>query len=229
MRRAARQVDDVSTAFRRSPGVESGNARGDRARALIADALIALVDEGNLRPTAAQIAARAGVSERSLYFHFGDAEGLFQAAAERRLEAIASTFVPIDPALPFDRRLATFVRQRAGLLEMITPMRRAALLSEHDSPAIAEGLARIRAFKAAQARAVFAPELALVPAADREIAAASVAMVSSFAAWESLRAHQGLAAPRAAAVMRALLVASLGRGPSADPAPIRVNGRRGSA
>ena len=59
---------------RRPVGAEGGNARGDRARSTIAHALIALIDGGNLRPTAAQIAARAKVSERSIYFHFGDAE-----------------------------------------------------------------------------------------------------------------------------------------------------------
>ena len=196
---------------RRSSKEASGNARGDRARATIADALIALVDEGNLRPTAGEIATRAGVSERSLYFHFGDAEGLFRAAAERRLSAIAASFVPIDVSLPFLQRVAGFVRQRAGLLEIITPMRRAALLQESTSPAIAEGLSRVRAFKAEQARAVFAAELGRLAPKEREVAGAAVATAASWSAWESLRNHQGLDGARASAVMRALLVGALGQ------------------
>ena len=47
-------------------------------RAAIADALLSLLEEGELQPTATRIAERAGISLRLIYHHFGDLEALFR-------------------------------------------------------------------------------------------------------------------------------------------------------
>ena len=46
--------------------------RAERTRQALVDSLLNLLDEGQLTPTAAEIAARAGVSERSVFQHFPD-------------------------------------------------------------------------------------------------------------------------------------------------------------
>ena len=51
--------------------------RAERTRQALVDALLGLLDAGVLSPTAAAIAQRAGVSERSLFQHFPDREALF--------------------------------------------------------------------------------------------------------------------------------------------------------
>ena len=105
-------------------------ARGARARAAIVEALLALIERGDLRPSAARIAARAGVSLRSVFQHFNDVESLFAAAAERQAERLASLAGAVDDQGPLARRLDAFVRQRARLLEAVSPVRRAAVLME---------------------------------------------------------------------------------------------------
>src|ERR1044072_5768679 len=62
------------------------SARAARTRDAVVEALLSLLDEGNLRPTARQVAERAGVSLRSVYVHFDDLEDLFTAAAHRFFE-----------------------------------------------------------------------------------------------------------------------------------------------
>ncbi len=82
--------------------LDGRRARALRARDAIVDALLDLMQEGQVRPTAAQIAARAGVSLRTVFQHFRDLEALFAAAADRqtaRLLALAGE-VPATGPLP---------------------------------------------------------------------------------------------------------------------------------
>ena len=57
---------------------------------MIAEALLSLIDEGDLQPTANRIAERAGISLRVIYHHFGDLEALFREAAERETVRLIS-------------------------------------------------------------------------------------------------------------------------------------------
>src|SRR5215475_1552310 len=58
--------------------------RGERNRQAIADAMLAFYDEGELRPSAAQVAKRAGISARSVHNHFADMESLRAEVAQRQ-------------------------------------------------------------------------------------------------------------------------------------------------
>ena len=130
-------------------------------------ALISLLDEGVLSPTAERVAERARVSERSIFQHFGDREALFNAAAVHQYERIMPTLRPIDTKLPIGERLDAFVAQRASLLERVTGVRRAALLREHESETIAAWLTATRRAKAREVEKVFEEELDRLPADTR--------------------------------------------------------------
>lgn len=180
-------------------------ARAARTRDAIVDGLLSLLEQGSLRPTAGEIAARAEVSERSIFQHFANREALLAAVAERQAARIADVVVPIDPATPFETRLDTFVTQRTTVLELLTPTRRAAALIADQHPALARNLDEVRARKRERVLTCFAPELA-----DRDDATrAAVATAASWATWESLRSHQGLTPDAARAAMRELLASVL--------------------
>src|SRR3954463_12989975 len=115
--------------------------RAERTRQALVDSLLVLLDEGHLTPTAAEIAARAGVSERSVFQHFPDREALFEAVARQQYERVMPTLHPIDTSLPLDERIEQFTEQRARLYEMVGGVRRAALLIEHESSSVAGWLA----------------------------------------------------------------------------------------
>lgn len=186
--------------------------RADRAREAIAAALLALVREGDLRPTAPRVAARAGVSLRLVFHHFREMEAVWQLAAERQLERLRALLRPVPLEAPFEARLAAFVGQRARVYEEIAPVRRAALLQAPLSPAIAASLDRARATKRAQAAEVFAPELARLPAVARADVLAAVAAAASWSMWDALRAQQGLSVVRARRVVTRTLRALLSGG-----------------
>ena len=63
------------------PQVDGRRARRHRSRDLAVDALLDLLDEGVVRPTAQQVAERSGVSLRSIFRIFDDVESLNAAAS----------------------------------------------------------------------------------------------------------------------------------------------------
>jgi TetR/AcrR family transcriptional regulator of autoinduction and epiphytic fitness len=186
--------------------------RAERTRRALVDALLALLDEGELRPTAERIAERAGVSERSLFQHFRDREQLYEAVARQQYERLMPTLQPVDASLPLSDRIDAFVEQRARIYELSKGVRRAALLLEPDSGAVAGWLATARKTKAADAERVFRRELERVPEPERPVVRAALVSATAWTAWESYRFHQGLGAVRARAAMRATIAALVGEG-----------------
>jgi TetR/AcrR family transcriptional regulator of autoinduction and epiphytic fitness len=186
--------------------------RRERTRQALVEALLALLDEGELRPTAERIAARAGVSERSVFQHFADREQLFEAVARQQYERVRPTLRPVDQALPLPERIDAFVAQRARLYELIKGVRRAALLLEPDSEAVARWLGTARRAKADEVLRVFGREIERAPEAERAALAAALIAAAAWPAWESYRFHQGRSAARARAALRLSLARLLGQG-----------------
>jgi TetR/AcrR family transcriptional regulator of autoinduction and epiphytic fitness len=190
--------------------IDGRTARARRTREAIVDAVLGLLDAGDLRPSVEDIAARAGVSPRSIFQHFGDRETLLRAVGMRQTERVSQIVEHLPDTGPFDERLEAFVEQRARVLEFITPVRRSALLNEPFSEGSHVGLQAFRAFKRAEAERVFAPELDARRAAEREEVARALGAVTDWNTWEALRAHQGLSVADARAVMRRMIEALLG-------------------
>jgi AcrR family transcriptional regulator len=185
--------------------------RAERTRASLAHAYLDLLTEGNRRPTAEQIAARAKVSPRSVFKHFPDREDLFQAASEVQ-EARVRELVgehTIDNTLPLDERINLFVSQRSAVLEFVSPVRRAALLIEPFSEVVAARLRTARDIGQAQVEYVFAPELQTASENERENLRAALVTIASWPTWDTLRTHQGLPPERARAVMAGMLASQL--------------------
>lgn len=180
-------------------------ARGARARAAIVDALLALIERGDLRPSAARIAERAGVSLRSVFQHFSDVDSLFAAAASRQAERLAPLAGDVPDEGPLAARLDAFVRKRARLLDAISPVRRAAILMEPFSSELQGRLGAFRALKADEVRRVFAAELARRPPAVRRRLLAALVATASWTNWQALRDHQRLSQAEARRVLRRML------------------------
>lgn len=100
--------------------------RSARTHKAIVAALIDLIEEGNLAPTASQIARRANVAVRSIRQHFPSREDLFVAAVEEHARRVAPMRSYVDARLPLEERVAAFAEARAKELEFCSPVRRAA-------------------------------------------------------------------------------------------------------
>ena len=174
------------------------------------DALIGLLEDGDVQPTTAVIAARAGVAERTIFQHFHDRDALFLAVAARQTERLTAMWEPVASTGPLEDRLDAFVEQRARILEFVTPVRRAALLMEPFSEALSDGLAGFRKLKRGEAQRVFELELDRLSGRERQTTVAALGAAVSWSSWEELRRHQGLSVERARAAMRGAVAALLG-------------------
>lgn len=186
-------------------------ARSERSRRAVVAALLDLFEEGELRPTAAQIAQRAGVSLRSVFQHFESLETLFAAAADLQMERLAPLLVPIPTAGSFSGRLTMLVTRRSRVLEAIAPVRRASLRVEPFSNEVRTRLELARARGRKEMERVFARELGALPPAERRDVAAALGAAASWSTWEHLRRHQGLSVERARKVLARTIAALLGR------------------
>ena len=182
-------------------------ARAARTRNRVVDALLDLVEEGHLRPPASEVAARAGVSLRSVFQHFDDLETLFHVAGERHRQRLAH-LEPL-PELPeeLDARVAAYVAHRARNMEAVSPMARAAALQAPFSPGIAALQAAARTRHRETLAAAFARELARGEDPDRLLHALEAA--AGWSTWEALRAGMGLAREEAARVLERMLLSLL--------------------
>jgi TetR/AcrR family transcriptional regulator, regulator of autoinduction and epiphytic fitness len=189
--------------------IDGRTARSERTRAAVADALLDLIDEGELQPPAQAVAERAGVSLRIVYHHFDDLTTLFAAAGARQSERVMALVKPISDEGSFPARLEAFVAQRARLYHRIFNARRAARLLEHASPVVADTLQLVRAYKRVEAERVFARELAKFPPSRRRERSDALGAVSSFNSWESLRTHQQLSVEDSRRVLSVLITAVL--------------------
>ena len=200
----------ATNAAREGRTVRDGRTvRAERTRQALVDALLSLLYEGELHPTAERISARAGVSERSLFQHFADREVLYQAVALQQYERIAPTLAPVDLSLSLPERIDAFVEQRARLLEEVTPVRRAALLLEPDSEVVSGWLQSTRRQKAREVERVFRAELDELDQPRRGVVLGALAAASAWTFWESLRAHQRLSVDRSRAAMRQAILSLL--------------------
>jgi AcrR family transcriptional regulator len=189
--------------------VDGRTARSLRSRQAVVEALLDLLEEGNLRPTAAQIAERAGLSLRSVFQHFPNLENIFAAAAEGHLARLE----PLRAAIPRDRplaeRLDLFSERRSKLLEAITPVRRASLRVEPFSGEVSRHLDASRELGRREVTVVFALELGRCAGPARRHLLARMSASSGWAMWDALRRHEGLDPAEARTQMREILAALL--------------------
>jgi AcrR family transcriptional regulator len=156
-------------------------------------------------PSAAEVAARAGVSERTVFRHFADLNALFVAAASR-IRPIQDAYIGPRPDSPrVSERIEELVRLRSKLYEEIAPVRRVAIHLSHTHPLLVEQLAQAYAAARAQVADVFAPELSRVDARRRLVLLDALDLAASWASWDSLRTVQDCSVPRTRQLMAEML------------------------
>ena len=163
-------------------------ARGEETRRRLAEAMIALLEEGVAQPSAREIAQRAGVSLRLVFHHFEDMEQVLRAAVAVQVGRHWNRLQPVDPSLPLGERVQRIVRQRETLYEAISPVRRAAARAEAESPTISTELTRARRRLRRGLEATFGPDLR---SAGRDERLDALDVAASWETWDLLRTRMG--------------------------------------
>ena len=170
--------------------------RGRDNRARIVEAMKALIEGGELGPSAEQVAARADVGLRTVFRHFQDMDSLYRAIA--MVVALEARAISDQPFTSGDWRGRIFeqIARRAQVYEKMTPFRYAADAFRHRSKFLGQDYAGM----VVELRERMKREL---PAGIGGETLEALDLLMSFEAWSRLRREQGLSPDHAQAVIEA--------------------------
>jgi TetR/AcrR family transcriptional regulator, regulator of autoinduction and epiphytic fitness len=171
--------------------VDGRVARSERTREAIAEALLALLEEGVQRPRALEIAKRADVAVRTVFQHFDDMEGLYAEILRRQSERIAPFLVPLDPHRSTADKVRTLVEMRDNMYALAAPLRRGMMRVEAaaKSQMFQSALEDLRRAMTQQIQQGFVKELHLYT--DPYDVLPRIEAVTSFEVWDHFIQVQG--------------------------------------
>ena len=103
----------------RSDNTDGRLQRSERSRQKILNAIVSLVEEGNLSPTAELVSRRAGVGLRTVFRHFDDMEALIAEMDLKVSEANAHLFEGVDRKGSLVERIRAVAEQRDRAFEEV--------------------------------------------------------------------------------------------------------------
>lgn len=189
--------------------------RRSRNRETVVDALLALYSEGNLDPSAADVAERSGLSPRSLFRYFNDVDDLARAAIDRQYAILRPMAeVALDLDAPLDVRVKSLVDRRVKVFEIAGKVGLVARLRAPFEPVIAEQLTGIRTQLRTQIEVLFPEELKALGAARGRAALVAIDSLCTFEAFHLWRGDQGLETAEIATLMTGAILTLLGHPPN---------------
>ncbi|MBI1250594.1 MAG: TetR family transcriptional regulator [Alphaproteobacteria bacterium] len=162
--------------------------------------MFALVGEGDMAPSAADIAARAGVGLRTVFRHFEDMDSLYSEMTSRIESELMPIVVQPFEASDWRGKLAELMERRARVFERMMPFRVAGAARRFQSPYLMADYRRTLAFEQAAVRAVL-PKTVLADA----VLSAAIDVALSFETWRRLRQGQGHSPKKALEVVQLMI------------------------
>ena len=171
--------------------IDGRSLRRERNRQEIVDALLQLIESGETEISAAIIAQRAGLSERSIFRYFDDVDDLYRSVCDLAISKELE-FALIDEAGTgsLDTRIENFVNQRVRMYTMnenIAPAARAFAFKNH---VIKNQLVLGRKFLRNQIKAQFAIELNQLDKSQQQVAIATIDALTTFENYDMMRTDQ---------------------------------------
>jgi AcrR family transcriptional regulator len=187
-------------------------SRTARSRLAICEACLDLVQEGELQPSADQIAERSGVSRRSIFNHFADLAELYDAVVEVGMQRCAPLLEEISERVPVSHRVERLVHARSRFLEVTAAFTRALTAQALVGPA-ADQARRVSKnalrLQHQDVERLFQRELVGLPPQERAEILEAMSAAMSPLLWEHLRRSRGNSISRARAVMKRTLMSIL--------------------
>jgi len=178
--------------------------RSQTSQTLIVNAMLELVAQGHLEPSADQIAEIAKVGRRSVFRHFKDMDSLY-----REMNASITATVGLALDQPFQAtewrgKVLELVDRRAAVFEKLKPFMLSAQVHMHRSPFLRS--AHVQFVR--QARELLVKHLPKEAMGDATLVEA-LDMLLTFGTWWRLRDVQGLSVAKAKLVLRRAIQALL--------------------
>jgi AcrR family transcriptional regulator len=184
--------------------VDGRRARSERSKQAIIDASLALMEEGNLIPTAQQISDRSGVGIRSFFRHFEDMETLFATIDDETRDSYEALFIGGDRNGTLGERILHAVERRADGYDLETNTVLSTSAQLWRSETLRKNYARYQRGLRKDLDD-WLPELKQLTRKQRE----AVDAIASFEMWHRLRYHQKLGKAAAIDIVVSMLNAMI--------------------
>lgn len=167
--------------------IDGRRARGQINRNKLVAAMIELVREGNIAPTAEQVSNRAQVALRTVFRHFDDMESLYREINTEILQLIIPLLSTPFAASNWRGRLDEAIERRAQLYETILPFYTATTALRHQSPYLQANQKSMMDMQNTSLLRVL-PQ----PVIEDAATLAALNLLLSVTAWQQMRLEQGL-------------------------------------
>ncbi len=198
---------DLDAEARKGP-IDGRHARSERSRQAMVDAVLDLLNEGNARPSSAQIAERAGVTQRTLFNQFGDMETLISAVASRQTQRILKV-LPNAGTGSLSERVSAYCDGLEVMLEEAMHVRWAVVTNPTPIARTTAVMSTVRDFMRQHLADAFDPELAQLDDSEHQIVLDALEIETDPVVWRTRRVQQELTVAEARAAVERTIQALL--------------------
>lgn len=167
--------------------LDGRRARGQANRSKLVAAMIELVREGNIAPTAEQVSSRAQVALRTVFRHFDDMESLYREINTELLQLVIPPLTTPFTTQHWRSRLDEAIERRAQLYETILPFYNATTAMRHQSPYLQANQQSMVDLQKLSLQRVLPPEIL-----EDAPTLAALNLLLSISAWQQMRLEQRL-------------------------------------
>jgi TetR/AcrR family transcriptional regulator, regulator of autoinduction and epiphytic fitness len=171
--------------------VDGRSLRRERNRQDIVDALLGLIENGETEISAALIASKAGLSERSIFRYFDDVNDLYRSVCDLAFSKEIEYALIDDAGVgSLDTKIENFVNQRVRIYTMNEKIAPAARSFAFKNPIIKNQLVVGRKLLRTQIMKHFAEELSVFDKQQQQVAVAIIDSLTTFEYYDMMRSDQ---------------------------------------
>ncbi|MFM7125180.1 MAG: TetR/AcrR family transcriptional regulator [Actinomycetes bacterium] len=171
--------------------VDGRSLRRERNRQDIVDALLGLIENGETEISAALIASKAGLSERSIFRYFDDVNDLYRSVCDLAFSKEIEYALIDDVGIgSLDTKIENFVNQRVRIYTMNEKIAPAARSFAFKNPVIKNQLVLGRKLLRTQIMKHFAEELSVFDKQQQQVAVAIIDSLTTFEYYDMMRSDQ---------------------------------------
>jgi AcrR family transcriptional regulator len=171
--------------------VDGRSLRRERNRQDIVNALLGLIENGETEISAALIASKAGLSERSIFRYFDDVNDLYRSVCDLAFSKEIEYALIDDAGVgSLDTKIENFVNQRVRIYTMNEKIAPAARSFAFKNPIIKNQLVVGRKLLRTQIMKHFAEELSVFDKQQQQVAVAIIDSLTTFEYYDMMRSDQ---------------------------------------
>jgi AcrR family transcriptional regulator len=189
-------MTNASTLTTDTEETDGRRRRSQDSRARVVAAMLDLVRNGDVAPSAERVAARAEVGLRTVFRHFKDMDSLYREMSVAVESELATALATPLKGEDWRARLRDLIRKRGAVYETITPYKLASNVHRHQSSFLEA--AHDRMVSTARATLV---EVLPDQVRKEEAVLAILELLLSFESWSRLRQEQGQSVQRAREIL----------------------------